>query len=109
MARKSPEAMVRALSVWVLEFIKLVGQRRLHPVNAECPICHQMVRLHYRKAGRHHIFAHARAYSRALYEGSRYCVHYTARIRCLGSGTPAKFDPHPSENQHFNTPKSLEA
>ena len=51
---------MRILSVWVLEFIKLLGRRRLHPLNAECPICHQMVRLHYNKAGRRHLFAHAR-------------------------------------------------
>ena len=33
---------MRILSVWVLEFIKLLGRRQLHPLNAECPICHQM-------------------------------------------------------------------
>jgi hypothetical protein len=38
-------------------------------LNAECPICHQMVRLHYNKAGRRHLFAHVRVYSRTLYEG----------------------------------------
>jgi len=48
------------LSVWLIEFIKLVGGKRLHPLNAECPICHRMVRLHYNKAGRRHMFAHAR-------------------------------------------------
>jgi hypothetical protein len=32
---------MRALSVWVIEFIKLIGIRRLHPINAECTICHQ--------------------------------------------------------------------
>jgi hypothetical protein len=48
------------LSVWVIEFTKLLGGRRLHPLNAECPICHQMVRLHYNKAGRRHLLAHAR-------------------------------------------------
>ena len=61
------ETTMRILSVWVLEFIKLLGRRRLHPLNAQCPICHQMVRLHYNKAGRRHLFAHARAYSRTLY------------------------------------------
>jgi hypothetical protein len=38
-----------------------------------------MVRLHCKKAGRRHLLAHARAYTRALYEGSRYCAHYTAQ------------------------------
>jgi hypothetical protein len=38
---------MRILSVWVFEFIKLLGRRRLHPLNAECPICHRVVRLHY--------------------------------------------------------------
>jgi hypothetical protein len=104
------EATMRILSVWVIEFIKLLGRRRRHPLNAECPICHQMVRLHYNKAGRRHLFGHARAYSRALYEGSRYRAHYIAKmkIKCLGSGIPAKFDPRPNENQHFKPPKSLE-
>jgi len=99
---------MRIFSVWVIEFLKLLGRRRLHPVNAECPICHQMVRLHCKKAGRRHLLAHARACSRALYEGSRYCAHYTAKIRCIGSGALARFDPRPSENQHFKAPKSLE-
>ena len=63
---------MRILGVWAIEFIKLLARRRLHPLNAECPICHQMVRLHCNKAGRRHLFAHARAYSRTLYEGSRY-------------------------------------
>ena len=88
MVRKSPAAIVRNLSVCVVEFLKLLGRCRLHPVNAECPICQQMVRLHYRKAGRRHVLAHARAYSRALYEGSHYAVHYTAKLKCLGSGAP---------------------
>lgn len=108
MVRKPPAAIVRNLSVWVVEFLKLLGRCRLHPVNAECPICQQMVRLHYRKAGRRHVLAHARAYSRALYEGSYYAVHYTAKLKCLGSGTLARFDPRPNENQYFNTPRSLE-
>lgn len=95
------------LSVWLIEFIKLVGGKRLHPLNAECPICHRMVRLHYNKAGRRHMFAHARAYSRALYEGSRYCAHYTAKMKCIGSGMLAKFEPRPNEVQHFNPSKSL--
>lgn len=99
---------MRILSVWIIEFLKLLGRRRLHPINAECPICHQMIRLHYNKAGRRHLFAHAWASSRALYEGSRYGVHYAAKIKCLGSGTLAKFDPRPNENQRFKPPKSLE-
>src|ERR1700752_4690489 len=96
------------VSVWLLEFIKLLGRRRLHPLNAECPICHRMVRLHYNKAGRRHLFAHARAYSRTLYEGSRYGAHYSAKIKCIGSGMLAKFDPRPNESQQFRLPKSLE-
>jgi hypothetical protein len=99
---------MRIFSVWLIEFIKLLGRRQLHPLNAECPICRQMIRLHYNKAGRRHLFAHAREYSRALYDGSRYGVHYTASIKCVGSGAPARFDPHPNENQRFNPPKSLE-
>ena len=101
------EATMRILSVWVVELIKLLGRQQLHPLNAKCPMCHQMVRLHYNYAGRRHLLAHARACSRALYEGSRYCVHYTANIRCLGSGAPAQFDPRPNEDLHFKAPKSL--
>jgi len=100
---------MRILSVWVIEFIRLLGRGRLHPLNAECPICHQMVRLHYNRAGRRHLFAHAREYSRALYEGSRYSAHYSAEMKCLGSGSPARFDPRPNENQHFKPPTSLNA
>lgn len=96
------------LSIWVVEFLKLVGGRRLHPLNAECPICHQMVQLHYNRAGRRHLFAHARACSRTLYEGSRYSAHYVSKIKCLGSGTLAQFDPRPDENRYFKLPKSLE-
>jgi hypothetical protein len=101
-------ATVHRLSIWIVEFIKLVGRRRLHRVNAECPVCHQMVSLHYRKSGRRHVVAHARACSRALYDGSQYAVHYTAKLKCLGSGMLAKFDPRPNENQYFNPPRSLE-
>jgi hypothetical protein len=101
---------MRLLSVWVIEFLKLLGRRRLYPLNAECPFCHQMVRLHYNNAGRQHLMAHARAYSRTLYEGSRYGAHYTAaaKVKCVGSGIPARFDPRPNEDQHFKAPKSLE-
>jgi hypothetical protein len=95
------------LAVWLVELVKLLGTRRLHPLNAECPICYRMVRLHYNKAGRRHMFAHARAYSRALYEGSRYCAHYTPKMKCIGSGMLAKFEPRPNEPEHFNPPKSL--
>jgi hypothetical protein len=100
---------MRILSVWIVEFLKLLVRRRLHPLNAECPICHQMVRLHCDNAGRRHLIGHAREYSRALYEGSRYRAHYAAgKIRCPGSGAPAKFDPRPNEDQHFKAPNSLE-
>ena len=99
---------MRIFSVWVFEFLKLIGRRPLYPLNAECPICHQMVRMHYNKAGRRHLFAHARAYSRALYEGYSYDAHYSAKMKCVGSGTLATFDPRPNEKQRFGTPKSLE-
>jgi hypothetical protein len=99
---------MRTLPVWILEFLKLLGRRRLHPINAECPICRQMIRLHYNKAGRRHDYAPAWATSQALYEGSRYAVHYAAKIKCLGSDTPAKFDPRPNEHQHFKLPQPLE-
>mgnify|MGYP001176974949 CR=1 FL=1 len=99
---------MRHFSVWIVEFlkflgVKLLGGRRLHPLRTPCPICGQMIRLHVNKAGRRHVFAHARV----LYEGSRYRVHYAAKIRCLGSGVPAKFDPRPNEGQHFKLPRSL--
>jgi len=99
---------MRILVVWCTEFLKLLGGRRLHPLNAECPICHQMVRLHYNRGGRRHLLAHARACSRALYEGSRYSAHYTARVKCGGSDVLVRFDPRPNENQHFKPPNSLE-
>jgi hypothetical protein len=106
-AGTSHEATMRIFSVWVFEFLKLIGRRPLYPLNAECPICRQMVRMHYNKAGRRHLFAHARAYSRALYEGYRYGAHYSAKMKCVGSGTLATFDPRPNEKQRFGTPKSL--
>src|ERR1700733_3119332 len=96
---------MRISIIWVIESIKLLARRPLDPVNAECPFCHQMVRLHYNRAGWRHLLAHARA----LYEGSRYSAHYMANAKCLGSGTLAKFDPHPNENQHFKWPKSLDS
>ena len=99
---------MRHLSVWVVEFFKLLGVKlfggsRLHPLRTSCPICGQMIRLHVDKAGRRHVFGHARA----LYEGSRFREHYAAKIRCLGSGVTAEFDPHPSESQHFKLPRAL--
>ena len=94
---------MRQLSVWLIELFKLFGGRRLHPVRTQCPICQQMVRLHVDKAGRRHVFAHARA----LFEGSRFSVHYTARSKCVGSGIPMLFDPRPNEHHHFKLPRSL--
>lgn len=94
---------MRHFSVWVIEFFKLLGGRRLHPLRTECPICHQMVRLHVDKSGRRHVFAHARA----LYEGSRLSVHYAAAARCVGSGRPKLFDPRPHEHQEFKLPRPL--
>jgi hypothetical protein len=38
--------MPQHLPVWVIEFIKLVGRRRLYPLVTQCPVCQQMVRLH---------------------------------------------------------------
>ena len=98
---------MRILFVWVVEFIKLLGRRRLHPLNVECPTCHQIVRLHHDNAGRRHLLAHARACSRALYEGARYCAHNTANIKCLGSDPLVRFDPRPNEDQRFKMPKPL--
>ena len=94
---------MRLFSVWALELIKLLGRWRLHPLNAECPICHQMVRLHCNKAGRRHLFAHARA----LNEGSRYGVHYHAKVRCVGSGARPVFNPRPQEMQRFKLPNAF--
>ena len=101
---------MRILFVWVVEFIKLLGRRRLHPLNAECPICHQMVRLHHDNAGRRHLLAHARACSRALYEGARYCGTALTTLQTLNVLVRTHwcdFDPRPNEDQHFKTPKSL--
>lgn len=95
---------MRYFSVWAIEFIKLLGGRRLHPLVTPCPICGQMVRLHADKAGRRHVYAHARD----LYEGSRLSVHYAAKVRCVGSGSVKLFDPRPNEHQHFKLPSSLE-
>jgi len=94
---------MRNLWVWVIEFIKLLGGRRLHPLTAQCPICGQMVRLHADKAGRRHVYAHANE----LYEGSRFAVHYSARMKCVGSGSAKLFNPRPNEHQRFKLPNSL--
>jgi hypothetical protein len=91
------------LSVWLLEFFKLIGRRRLHPLVVQCPVCQRMVRLHVNKAGRRHVFAHARE----LYEESRISVHYDATFKCVGSGSKKLFDPRPNERQHFKLPNSL--
>jgi hypothetical protein len=94
---------MRHLFVWVIEFLKLLGGRRLYPLTTQCPVCQQMVRLHVNKAGRRHVLAH----TRALYEGSRFSVHYTAKAKCGGSGRVKLFDPRPNEHQHFKLPNSL--
>jgi hypothetical protein len=49
------------------------------------------------------VFAHARG----LYEGCRLCVHYVAKIKCLGSNAGMIFDPRPNERQRFKLPDSL--
>jgi len=95
---------MRHLSLWVIEFIKLLGGRRLYPLTAQCPICGQVVRLHVDKAGRRHVYAHAHE----LYEGSRFAVHYTAKMKCVGSGSVKLFNPRPNEHQRFKLPNSLE-
>ena len=94
---------MQLLSVWIVEFLKLVGRRRLHPVATQCPICGQMVRLHVNKAGRRHVYGHARG----LYEGSRFDVHYAAEMRCTGSNAPTAFNPRPNEDQRFKLPAAL--
>jgi hypothetical protein len=98
---------LRHLSVWLVELIKLVGRRRLHPLVTQCPICRQMVRLHVNKAGRRHVYGHARE----LYDGYRFSVHYAAKdaakFKCVGSGSRKQFDPHPNEHQRFKLPRSL--
>jgi hypothetical protein len=94
---------MRHLYVWIVELGKLIGGRRLHPLQTQCPICQQRVRLHVDRAGRRHVFAHARG----LYDGCRICVHYASKIKCLGSGSRMIFDPRPNEHQHFRLPESL--
>jgi hypothetical protein len=94
---------MRDLFIWVIELSRLIGGGRLYPLTTQCPICQQMVRLHVNKAGRRHVYAHARA----LYEGSRFSVHYAAKGKCVGSGSPKLFDPRPNERQKFKLPNSL--
>jgi hypothetical protein len=94
---------MRHLSVWIIELVKLVGGRRLHPLVTQCPVCRQMVRLHVNKAGRRHVYGHARE----LYEGSRIAAHYATKFKCAGSGSRKLFDPRPNERQRFKLPSSL--
>lgn len=94
---------MRHTSIWIVELIKLLTGRRLHPLSTECPICQRTIRLHVNKAGRHHLFAHARG----LFEGSRFSVHYVAKAKCPGSGAPITFDPRPNEHRRFKLPESL--
>ena len=94
---------MRQFYVWVVELIKLLVGRRIHPILTQCPICRQTVRLHVNKAGRRHVVTHARS----LYEGCRLCVHFVARVKCLGSDTVMTFDPRPDEHQRFKLPDSL--
>ena len=95
---------MRHLSVWIIEFAKLVGGRRLHPLVTQCPVCQQMVRLHVNQAGRRHVFAHARE----LYEGSRaFRPLMPPDFKCVGSGGRKLFDPRPNERQRFKLPNSL--
>ncbi len=94
---------MRYLTVWFIEFIRLIGGRRLYPLVTQCPVCHQIVRLHVDKAGRRHVFAHARE----LYEGSRIAAHYVTEFKCVGSGRRRLFDPRPNEPHRFKLPHSL--
>jgi hypothetical protein len=91
------------LFVWIAELLKLAAGRKLHPLTTRCPVCQQAVRLHVNYAGRRHMLAHARA----LYEGSKFSVHYAANIKCVGSGAPSVFNPRPNEPQQFKLPASL--
>ena len=91
---------MRNLFIWIVEFSRLIGGRRLYPLTTQCPICQQMVRLHVNKAGRRHVYGHARA----LYEGSRFSVHYVTNGKCAGSGSPKEFNPRPNEHQQFKLP-----
>lgn len=94
---------MRLVFIWVREFIKLLGGRRLYPLTTQCPVCQRKVRLHVNKAGRQHVYAHARA----LYEGAWLSAHEAGEMRCVGSGTVKAFDPRPNEHQRFKLPGSL--
>jgi hypothetical protein len=94
---------MRHTPIWVVEFIKLLIGRLLHPLSTQCPICQRTVRLHVNNAGRRHLFAHARG----LFEGSQFSLHYVANAKCLGSGATINFDPRPNEHQRFKLPNSL--
>jgi hypothetical protein len=94
---------MRHLFVWIVEFMKLVGGRRLHPLLTQCPICRQQVRLHVDNSGRRHVFEHARG----LYQGCRIPAHYVAKMKCDGSDALMVFDPRPNEHQHFKLPETL--
>ena len=94
---------MRYLSTWLVEFTKLIGGRRLQPLHTQCPICGQRVELHVNKAGRRHVFTHARG----LYEGCRLGVHYVTKIKCLGSGAMMIFDHRANEHERFKLPASL--
>jgi hypothetical protein len=97
------EATMRLFSLWVREFLKVMGGRRLHPLTTQCPICRQSVRMHVNKAGRRHVLDHARI----LYEGARLDVHHVSQGECVGSKTMKFFDPRPDEQQRFKLPESL--
>lgn len=92
---------MRHTSIWILEFLKLLTRGGFIPT--PCPICQCPVRLHVNKAGRRHLFAHARG----LFEGSRFSIHYVAKAKCPGSGAQIKFDPRPDKHQRFKLPDSL--
>jgi hypothetical protein len=94
---------MQLLPLWLREFLKMVSGRRLYPLTTQCPICRQLVRLHVNKAGRRHVFGHARA----LYEEARLDVHRAAKIKCVGSKSVRVFDPRPNEQQRFKLPESL--
>ena len=94
---------MRHTCIWIVEFIKFLAGRRLHPLSTQCPICGGTIRLHVNNAGRRHLLAHARR----LFEGSRFSVHYASKTKCPGSGAPIDFDPRPNEHQHFKIPVSL--
>jgi hypothetical protein len=84
------------------------GTHKIDGGAATSPSSHAMshlrsAKLHVNKAGRRHVFTHARG----LYEGCSLCVHYVAKIKCLGSGAMMIFDPRPNEHERFKVPDSL--